>query len=150
MTGSSEGGRPQRNKGNINVNNSCDGSDPDDTQLLDLNDTPEGDASKLINVNDVIHCTPDCSKGGKDEPNMVNCCICNRWFHICCINMSGIVPQQEIWNCETCRKIPSMLHKIQDEVMLLRPVVADLVKQNADILKLVKTLNEENYPERKG
>ena len=58
--------------------------------------------------------------------------------------MSGIVPQQEIWNCETCRKIPSMLHKIQDEVMSLRLVVTDLVKQNADILKLVKSLNEEN------
>ena len=68
MTGSSKGGRPQRNKGNINVNNSRDGSDPDDTQLLDLNDTSEGDASKLINVNDVIHCTPDCSKGAKMSP----------------------------------------------------------------------------------
>ena len=117
----------------------------DDSQLINLEES-DADVSKLLDLDpkSQIHCVKNCPSGGVDGPNMICCCMCNKWFHIPCINESGTEPVQNIWNCSDCRTVSSMIKVLQNELYLMRQSMADVVRQNNEILHKVEEVKSEN------
>ena len=88
------------------------------------------------------HCDSDCkhngaaSKGGK-ALEMVRCCFCMRWFHANCMKDKNET-FENIWNCLTCRMMPTQITTLLASLSQLTCVVNEL-KDEQEKLKAETT-----------
>ena len=80
-------------------------------------------------------CLPTCKhdrklkKGNKTLP-MISCCCCMTWFHEECVSAKN--DNATIWNCASCRTMPTQVFNLHDTVKSLHDLVlhlTDSVKQ---------------------
>ena len=92
------------------------------------------------------YCIPNCKKGrSKDDEDMVRCCMCAKWFHEECVNLT----QDEadgVWPCMTCRLIPSKVEHLQTSMNELLEVTKTKLLKISDqspVLNSIESMKHE-------
>ena len=67
------------------------------------------------------YCGPNCNRENRGNKNMIRCSLCMTWFHIQFSKRDYV----GVWVCEACRKLPSIVHNLHDQL--------------SDLLKVTKT-----------
>lgn len=84
-------------------------------------------------------CLPDCKHSGEynvDSVASVRCCLCMRYYHLECHNVSK-KEIKNIWNCYTCRNLPS---SVETMLLLVRDLSQDFMKLSLSSLNREKDL----------
>ena len=76
-------------------------------------------------------CTESCLLGRKTgkrkDAEMLRCCLCMNWFHMKCIQKEDPdASTTGIWNCFTCRMMPSLISDLVQTVNSLKQEVSSL------------------------
>ncbi len=85
------------------------------------------------------YCLPSCKQNGKETSQMVQCHLCQVWYHYDCIgeNESDIIG---IWCCQKCRKLSESVSLLVENVASLEGTVKLLQENNTVLTEL---LNEQ-------
>ena len=90
------------------------------------------------------YCIPQCKKGKNDE-DQIRCCVCARWFHNSCINIT----QNEadgIWPCFSCRLIPSKVDKLQvcmDQLFEVTKTILNKICDQSPVLNSLECMKND-------
>ena len=67
-------------------------------------------------------CIPSCKKRNK-QLDMVRCCLCMVWYHVECVHETDT---KGVWNCTTCRTLPSLVQRLVDSLSSLKEELSTL------------------------
>ena len=90
-------------------------------------------------------CIPSCKYDGKEKRGtkkleMLRCCICMHLFHYECMQLKD--DTNVIWNCNSCRLLPSNISKLLCEITHMRDNIQSLITkqhESQESLKKIET-----------
>ena len=100
------------------------------------------DASALC----IEACKHNREAGRGRDAEMTRCCICMRWYHLSCFDGSETTaPKKQsaaIWNCPSCRILPSLISDLIGEVRSMKSEMQTLVDECRELKQENKRLQD--------
>ena len=131
-----------------------------------IRNNPKDAPKESDEISDTETAHPDAAGLCKDSvcvttPHDITCCcfICNKEYHLSCVNLTRRPPKTSNWCCSSCKDIPSMIHQLFNTVSVLSESHETLLQQyellksenvalNSQLQELVKEVNREKQPEQ--
>ena len=88
------------------------------------------------------YCIANSKHDGKSTGDMVQCHLCQNWFHYDCVEESN-ADIIGLWACHSCQSLPVMIQQLTEMVATLQPAVQQQTEASQLLVTLVSEQSQE-------